>query len=89
MVASALALARISICSSVLHQDAKQGNFTAYSGKYELIETDSNDTTVPAALANSGAGAGGSSASSSGPPAKVLPCTLDSATKALVELVFK
>lgn len=89
MVAFAFALAQISVCSSVLYQDAKQGNFTAHPGKYELIETDSNDTTAPAALANSGAGAGGGSGSSSGPPAKVLPCTLDLATKALVELVFR
>lgn len=49
-----------------------------------MIETDSNDTTAPAALAN---GSGGGA--SSGPPAKVLPCTLDTATTELVELIFR
>lgn len=65
-------------------QDTRKGKFTAYTGKYEVIETDSNDTSVPAALAN-GSGGGGSS----DPPAKVLPCSLEPATKELVELIFR
>ena len=57
------------------------------TGKYELIETDNSDTTAAASMVASGGSGGGGS--SSAPPARILPCTLNRATKELVELVFR
>lgn len=61
------------------------GGFEAVEGKYELIETDNSEPSAAAAAlaASGGVGAG------SGPPARVLPCTLDPPTKELVELIFR
>lgn len=71
-------------------QDAQGGGFKAVAGKYELIETDSSDTTAAASMvASGGCGGCGAGASSSSPPARILPCTLKPATKELVELVFR
>ncbi|CAM9109221.1 unnamed protein product [Ectocarpus sp. 6 AP-2014] len=64
-------------------EDAQNGKFTAVPGKYELIETDNSDTTAAAAVV-----AAGGCPSSPARPAKVLPSTLDPATKELVELIF-
>lgn len=65
-------------------QDAQSGKFSAVPGKYELIETDTTDTTAAAAVV-----ASGGCPSSPARPVKVLPSTLDAATKELVELIFR
>lgn len=70
---------------SSFHQDARKGKFEAVAGQYELIETDNSDLTAAVSMVATGS----SSCGGGGPPAPVLPCKLDTATKELVDLIFK